>query len=83
MDINNAFLLRDLEEEVYMTIPLGFRAPHSNKVCKLKKSLYDLNKHRHNRLLNCPQNCWSMNLRDLMLIIHCLSIRKVMCSWDY
>nr|GEW58939.1 zinc finger, CCHC-type [Tanacetum cinerariifolium] len=45
MDVKTAFLNRDLEEEVYMNQPLGFIMPgNENKVCKLIKSLYGLNK---------------------------------------
>ena len=42
MDVYNAFLQGDLEEEVYMEMPEGFRKPGENKVCELLKSLYGL-----------------------------------------
>ena len=43
ININNAFLKRDLQEIVYMTQSIGFidqHAPHH--VCKLHKALYGL-----------------------------------------
>ncbi|RVW90854.1 Retrovirus-related Pol polyprotein from transposon RE1 [Vitis vinifera] len=43
LDIKNAFLNGDLEEEVYMEIPPDFEESMAkNQVCKLQKSLYGL-----------------------------------------
>jgi len=43
LDVKTAFLHGDLEEEIYMSQPMGFKTIRKeNIVCKLKKSMYGL-----------------------------------------
>ena len=53
MDVHNAFLHGDLDEEVYMKPPPGFYSSNPSLVCCLRKSLYDL---RH------APRCWFAKL---------------------
>ena len=58
MDVHNAFLLRDLEEEVYMKLPPWFTNSDPNKVCRLRKSLYGLRQ---------APRCWFAKLSQALI----------------
>ena len=42
LDVKNVFLYGDLQEEVYMKQPPRYAAQGENKICRLKKAIYDL-----------------------------------------
>ena len=42
LDVPTAFLNADVDEDIYMEIPEGFRAGREHQVCKLDKALYGL-----------------------------------------
>ena len=43
MDVKTAFLNGKLDEEIYMSQPMGFEVKgQERKVCKLKRSIYGL-----------------------------------------
>ncbi|CAA7040888.1 unnamed protein product [Microthlaspi erraticum] len=58
MDVHNAFLHGDLNEEVYMRPPPGFHMPVKNKVLRLRKSMYGLKQ---------APRCWFAKLQKSLL----------------
>lgn len=58
MDVYNAFVQGDLDEEVYMEFPDGFKQPETTKVFKLLKPLY---------FLNQSSEQWNIKLKSSLL----------------
>lgn len=57
MDVHNAFLHRDLQEEVYIKLPPGFSHGNEGKVCCRQKSLYGLKQ---------ESRCWFAKLTSAL-----------------
>lgn len=57
LDVKTAFLYGDLEEDIFMVVPDGVKAP-ANKICKLNKSLYGLKQ---------ASRCWNQKFTNFLL----------------
>lgn len=69
MYVYNAFLQGDLQEEVYMQIPSSFHKGFVHKVCRLKKSLYELKQ---------ASRQWNLKLTATLL-----DLRFIQSHFDY
>ena len=80
-NINSVFLHGDLEEDVYMRLPLGFQSSILSQVYKLNKSLYGLKQAPRQWFAKLSSSFVHIDLRALALTTHCSIFRKEMCSW--
>jgi len=83
LDVNNAFLYGELDEEVYITLLLEFICSTPNKVSRLYKSLYGLRQAPANGALSCPPCFISMVSHIHMLTILSLLFKKGISLWYY
>ena len=83
MGFDNAFVHCDLEEELYMKMPLGFTSSDNTKCVNYKNLFMVFDKIHDNGSLNSHQSYTITVLFSPMRITYCLSIDKALRSWHY
>lgn len=64
MDVRNDFLHGKLIEEIYMSIPQGYKVPNKVMICRLKKSLYGLKQASRNWYSKLSQSLIKYDFQD-------------------
>lgn len=80
MDVYNAFLYGDLDEEVYMRLSLGYHSHGNNKVCRLQISLYGLKQVSQNWFAKFAGASQGYVFTQSLANYHWLLTRKVVIS---
>jgi len=81
MDVHNAFLHGDLDDDVYIKLHPGFQVSQPNLVCKLQKSLLVCGKLHDVGLQNCHLHLLILDFSSHRKITPCLVFVKIMCNW--
>ena len=71
MDVKNAVLRGDLQEEVYMRPPLGYDHP-PNKVCRLRCALYGLKQAPQAWFSKFSSTVCNFGFQQVLMIMPCL-----------